>query len=81
MMIRETFTTKVELDRANQGIRVTYGRWSVQASRKSLDLPAAQRDGGTDVRFFIDYEFKSRTFQMLAGAVFEMVFRKNGGGL
>ena len=29
-----------------------------------------------EVKFFIDYEFKSRTFQMLAGAVFEKVFRK-----
>ncbi len=31
---------------------------------------------GCRVQFFIDYEFKSRTFQMLAGAVFETVFRK-----
>jgi coenzyme Q-binding protein COQ10 len=74
-MIRETFTTKVELDRANQGIRVTY----VDGPFKHLEnrwtfLPRS--DGGTDVRFFIDYEFKSRTFQMLAGAVFEKVFRK-----
>lgn len=28
------------------------------------------------MHFFIDYEFKSRTFQLLAGAVFEKVFRK-----
>ena len=28
------------------------------------------------MKFFIDYEFKSRTLQMLAGAVFEQVFRK-----
>ena len=74
-MIRETFTTKVELDRANQAIRVTY----VDGPFKHLEnrwtfLP--RPDGGTDVRFFIDYEFKSRTFQMLAGAVFEKVFRK-----
>lgn len=31
---------------------------------------------GCRVQFFIDYEFKSRTFQLLAGAVFEKVFRK-----
>lgn len=31
---------------------------------------------GCNVHFFIDYEFKSRTFQLLAGAVFEKVFRK-----
>ncbi|MCA3648047.1 MAG: type II toxin-antitoxin system RatA family toxin [Methylobacterium sp.] len=31
---------------------------------------------GCRVQFFIDYEFRSRTFQLLAGAVFETVFRK-----
>ncbi|OYU50164.1 MAG: ubiquinone-binding protein [Rhizobiales bacterium PAR1] len=73
-MIRETFTTRVELDRAANQIRVTYvdgpfkhleNRWTFIAS-----------PSGCDVKFFIDYEFKSRTFQMLAGAVFEKVFRK-----
>ena len=74
-MIRETFTTRVELDPAAMQIRVTYvdgpfkhleNRWSF------LEKP----DGGCDVKFYIDYEFRSRTFQMLAGAVFEKVFRK-----
>lgn len=74
-MIRETFTTRVELDRASSAIRVAY----VDGPFKHLEnrwtfLP--RPDGGTDVRFFIDYEFKNRTFQMLAGAVFEKVFRK-----
>ncbi len=74
-VIRETFTTRVELDRANSQIRVTY----VDGPFKHLEnrwtfLPAG--NGGCDVKFFIDYEFKSRTFQMLAGAVFEKVFRK-----
>ena len=74
-VIRETFTTRVELDRANSQIRVTY----VDGPFKHLEnrwtfLPAG--NGGCDVKFFIDYEFKSRAFQMLAGAVFEKVFRK-----
>ena len=73
-VIRETFTTRVELDRTASQIRVTY----VDGPFKHLEnrwtfLPAG---GGCDVKFFIDYEFKSRTFQMLAGAVFEKVFRK-----
>lgn len=74
-MIRETFTTRVELDQANSAIRVTY----VDGPFKHLENRwtfVPRPDGGTDVRFFIDYEFKSRTFQMLAGAVFEKVFRK-----
>ena len=74
-MIRETFTTRVELDRAANRIRVTY----VDGPFKHLENRwtfLARADGGADVTFFIDYEFKSRTFQMLAGAVFEKVFRK-----
>lgn len=74
-MIREVFTTRVELDQANRQIRVTYvdGPFKHLENRWSF-IPKA--DGGCDVKFFIDYEFKSRTFQMLAGAVFEKVFRK-----
>lgn len=92
-MIRETFTTRVELDHAAMQIRVSYvdgpfkhleNRWSFlpadslgSASREpgatSLADPSAV---GCRVKFFIDYEFRSRTFQMLAGAVFEKVFRK-----
>lgn len=74
-MIRETFTTRVELDRAANRIRVTY----VDGPFKHLENRwtfLARADGGCDVKFFIDYEFKSRTFQLLAGAVFEKVFRK-----
>lgn len=74
-MIRETFTTRVELDRAAMQIRVAY----VDGPFKHLENRwtfLARPDGGCDVKFFIDYEFRSRTFQMLAGAVFEKVFRK-----
>ena len=73
-MIRETFTTRVELDRTANQIRVAYvdGPFKHLENRWSFaDTPT-----GADVKFFIDYEFKSRTFQMLAGAVFEKVFRK-----
>lgn len=94
-MIRETFTTRVELDRAAMQIRVTYvdgpfkhleNRWnflarpphaSASASREPEATSLADAgESGCDVKFFIDYEFRSRTFQMLAGAVFEKVFRK-----
>jgi coenzyme Q-binding protein COQ10 len=32
-----------------------------------------------DVEFFIDYEFRSRAFALLAGAVFDQVFRRMAG--
>lgn len=73
-MIREVFTTRVELDAANRQIRVSY----VDGPFKHLEnkWTFVPTPVGTDVKFFIDYEFRSRTFQMLAGAVFEKVFRK-----
>lgn len=74
-MIREVFTTRVRLDEASNAIHVNY----VDGPFKHLENRwtfTARQDGRTDVHFFIDYEFKSRTFQMLAGAVFEQVFRK-----
>jgi coenzyme Q-binding protein COQ10 len=76
-MIRETFTTRVMLDRPRFSIVVEYvdgpfrhleNRWTFHGK--------ADDAAGCDIRFLIDYEFKSRTFQMLAGAVFEKVFRK-----
>jgi len=33
-------------------------------------------DDTCEVEFYIDYEFRSRTFGMLMGAVFDTVFRK-----
>jgi coenzyme Q-binding protein COQ10 len=80
-VIRETFTTKVTLD-PGEGSRdeparilVSYidGPFRHLENRWSF-LPRLEGEG-TDIRFFIDYEFRSRTFQLLAGAVFERVFR------
>ncbi len=73
--INETFTSRVTLDEPNSTILVEYvdgpfrkleNRWTFKPDGK----------GGCEVIFFIDYEFKSRTFGMLAGAVFDTVFRK-----
>ena len=73
-MIREVFTTRVRLDRAQRMIHVSYidGPFRHLENRWRFE---ARADGRTDVHFFIDYEFKSRAFQLLAGAVFERVFR------
>ena len=73
-MIRETFTTKVRLDRANSEILVEY----VDGPFSHLENRWTFKDvgEGCEITFFIDYAFKSRTFGMLAGAVFDTVFRK-----
>ncbi len=72
--IRESFTTRVTLDRPRLRILVEYvnGPFSYLENRWSF-VPAA---GGSDVEFYITYEFKSRALGLLMGAVFDRAFRK-----
>ena len=72
--IRETFTSRVTLDPANLKILVEYvdgpfryleNRWSF----KPLDT-------GSEIGFFISYEFASRMLGLLMGAMFDKAFRK-----
>jgi coenzyme Q-binding protein COQ10 len=72
--IRETFTSRVTLDPAGRTIFVEYVDGPFQKLENRWTFKAVE--GGCDVVFFIDYAFKSRTFSMLAGAVFDAVFRK-----
>ena len=82
-MIREVFTTRVRLDpgageeteAGPSRILVSYidGPFRHLENRWTF-IPTGEKS--CDIRFFIDYEFKSRTFQLLAGAVFEQVFRR-----
>jgi len=74
-LIQQTFTSRVTLDRPGLKILVEYldGPFSRLQNRWSFRQTG---EGACEVEFFIDYEFKSRTFGMLMGAVFETVFRK-----
>jgi coenzyme Q-binding protein COQ10 len=74
-LVRETFTSRVTLDRPNLTILVEYlsGPFSRMQNRwtfKPIDEAAC------DVEFFIDYEFKSRMLAMLMGAMFDAAFRR-----
>ena len=73
-LIRESFTSRVALDRAGLRILVEYvdGPFSHLENRWSF----RDREEGSEVTFDIDYAFRSRMFQMLAGAVFDTVVRK-----
>lgn len=73
--IRETFTTKVVLDRKAGTIRAEY----LDGPFKHLDNVWTFQavDGGhSTVNFAIDYEFRSRTLSALMGTVFDKAFRK-----
>ena len=74
-IIRETFTSRVTLDRPNLKILVEYlsGPFKRMQNRWSF-LPVG--DDACDIEFFIDYEFRSRTLAAFMGAVFDAAFRK-----
>jgi coenzyme Q-binding protein COQ10 len=74
-IIRETFTSRVTLDRPNLTIFVEYlsGPFKRMHNRWRFH-PAG--DDACDVEFFITYEFKSRALAMLMGAMFDTAFRR-----
>jgi coenzyme Q-binding protein COQ10 len=73
--IRETFTSRVTLDRPRLRILVEY----VDGPFSHLENRWTFRDiegGGSDVGFAITYDFRSRTLGLLMGAMFDSAFRK-----
>jgi coenzyme Q-binding protein COQ10 len=71
--IRETFTTQVLLNPAEQAIDVKY----VEGPFKYLDNKWGFEDTPTGciVHFYIDYEFKSRILGAVMGSMFDRAFR------
>jgi coenzyme Q-binding protein COQ10 len=74
-LLRETFTSKVTLDRPNLRILVEYlrGPFSQMENRWTFE---PKLDQGCDVGFFIAYEFKSRMLAVLMGAMFDAAFQR-----
>jgi coenzyme Q-binding protein COQ10 len=74
-MIRQTYGSRVTLDRPGLKIVVEYldGPFSRMQNRWTFH-PAGE--GSCDVEFFSDYEVKSRTLARLMGAMFDTAFRK-----
>lgn len=74
----ETFTSRITLDREAQTILVEYldGPFTHLENRWHF-RPAG--GGSCDVEFYIAYEFRSATLQMLMGGMFDQAFRKFAG--
>jgi coenzyme Q-binding protein COQ10 len=74
-LVRETFTSRVTLDRQKLEILVEYleGPFQKMNNRWSF-RPAGNK--ACEVEFFIAYEFRSRTLGLLMGAMFETAFRR-----
>lgn len=76
--IRETFTSRVTLDRPGLRINVEYidGPFSRMDNRwgfKPDDQPDAPN---CSVEFFIDYQFRNRMLGILMGSMFDVAFRR-----
>ena len=74
-LFRETFASRVTLDRDTPQILVEYldgpfthleNRWNFRDTG----------EGTSDIEFYLAYEFRSRSLQMLMGAMFDQAFRK-----
>jgi coenzyme Q-binding protein COQ10 len=86
--IRETFASRVTLDRDHLSILVNYldGPFSRMENRWQFHpVPSVEGSGGEggdsvgescDVEFFISYEFRSRTLGLLMGTIFDTAFRR-----
>ena len=74
-IIRESFTTRVTLDRHAFLIRAEYIEGPFRYLENIWRFEPRGR-GGCVVRFSIDYEFRSRALSLLMGAVFDRAFHK-----
>lgn len=70
--IRETFTSRVTLDRNIPSVRTDLVQGPFNKLVNTWDFTATP--GGCEVRFFIDYEFKSMLLQILVGGLFQQAF-------
>ncbi|KZK80336.1 Ribosome association toxin RatA [Pseudovibrio sp. W64] len=74
-VFKETFASRVTLDREASKITVEYldGPFRHLENVWSFD-PVSEKE--CDVSFYINYEFKSRTLGTMMGAMFDRAFRK-----
>jgi coenzyme Q-binding protein COQ10 len=74
-LVRETFTSRVTLDRNNLEILVEYleGPFERMNNRWTF-RPLGEH--ACEVEFFITYEFRSRMLGLLMGTIFDAAFRR-----
>lgn len=75
--LRETFTSRVELDRPSR-IHVDYISGPLKRLHNDWHFEAAE-EGGTRLEFHVDFEFKNKLFEKLAGTFFHEAFKRMVG--
>ena len=78
-LIRETFKSRVTLDRPRLKVTVHYIDGPFSRLENIWTFKDESEGEGSRVGFFIDYEFRSRTLSALMGSMFDMAFRKFAG--
>lgn len=73
-MVRERFTSRVTLARPDR-IHVDYISGPLKYLTNDWVFRAAP-DGGCDIDFSVDFEFKNRMFERLAGMFFSEAFKR-----
>lgn len=73
-MLRETFTSRVKLQRPYH-VHVDYLEGPLKYLHNDWRFEPAP-DGGTLVHFKVEFEFRSRVFEALAGAMFGEALRR-----
>ncbi len=73
-MIRERYTSRVTLDRPRR-IDVTYLEGPLKHMNNHWVFTPHQ-SGGTEIDFFVDFEFHSKVLQALIGALFHEALRR-----
>lgn len=74
-LVRESFRSRVTLDRPKLQILVEYLEGPFSHLENRWIFVSAGPDA-CDVEFFIDYEFRSRMLGVLMGAMFDTAFRR-----
>src|SRR5262249_49619045 len=71
---RESFRSRVMLDRANGFILVDSTDGPLRRLRTRWTFQSQQSDGSCNVGFHLHYEFASRALALLMGPVFDVAF-------
>jgi coenzyme Q-binding protein COQ10 len=79
LAIRESFTTRVTLDREKMKIQVEYIDGPFSRLENVWTFKDEEDGGSSHVEFFIDYEFRSRMLGAMMGSMFDAAFRKFAG--
>jgi coenzyme Q-binding protein COQ10 len=74
-LIRETFTSRVTLDRASLTILVEYLEGPFRRMNNRWNFHPIS-ETSCEVEFFLAYEFRSRALGVLMGSVFDAAFRR-----